>query len=314
MKRNRTAMWIAIVAAVLMVLGGGCCMMLGLAAVLGPTMESMGDAVAVVEVEGIIASGSATQFISGMALTGQVISDLEKAENDDSVGAIVLYVNSPGGTVVASAEIYEALTECSKPVVTSMGEIAASGGYYIACGTEYIMAHPASIVGSIGVISQYRNAEELFDKLGIETQVIKSGARKDHGGWHRPLTPDEVAMHQAMIDQAYADFVGVIIEGREMEEDEVLALADGSVFSGTQAVQHRLVDASGNLDDAIATAARMVGIEGEPRVVRYPHEPSFIDILGGYLSRASQPQELLLFEALLGMGSVPKLQYLYVGP
>lgn len=314
MKKKRTVLWVAIVAVVLFVLGGGSCMLVGLVAALGASVEGGGDAVALVEVEGIIASGDAADYASGMALTGQVIGDIEQALADDSIRAIVLYVNSPGGTVVASAEMYETLVECSKPIVTSMGEVAASGGYYIACGTEYIMAHPATIVGSIGVIAQYRNAEELLDKLGIQTQVIKSGARKDHGGWHRPLSPDEVAMHQVMIDQAYDDFVDVVVKGREMDEDRVRELADGSVYSGHQAVAHRLVDASGNLDDAIATAAQMGGIEGEPRIVRYPHEPSFFDVLSGYLMRASQPEELILLEELLGVGQVPKIQYLYVGP
>jgi signal peptide peptidase SppA len=171
--------------------------------------------------------------------------------------------------VVGSADIHRALQECPKPIVTSMGEVAASGGYYIACATDYIIARPGTITGSIGVISQYVNAAELLDKLGIHSQVIKSGTYKDQGSVYRELTDEEVAMMQAMVDEMYQEFVAVVADGRGMDPDQVLALADGRVFTGRQAVSLGLVDAEGNLDDAIAVAARLAGLAQVPDVIYY---------------------------------------------
>jgi len=317
MKKKQSGWWIALaIVLVLMMCSCGCLVVALLAVSYAPHMRSAGDAVAIVEVKGTIMSGEAPGGFgeTGIAYSGKVIADLKKAEDDPSVAAIVLDVDSPGGGVTASADIHRALTECYKPIVTSMGDVAASGGYYIACGTGYVMARPSTITASISVISQYTNAQELLKKLGIEIQTIKTGKYKDQGSLARPLTEEEIAMQQEMLDEAYDEFVRVIVEGREMSEKEVRAVADGRVVSGRQALELGLVDELGNLDDAIAVAAEAGGIEGEPRIVRYEQPvPSFLEILMGSLSRAQQPRELILLEELLGMGQTPKLQYLYTG-
>lgn len=317
MKKKQSGWWIALaIVLVLMMCSCGCLVVALLAVSYAPHMRSAGDAVAIVEVKGTIMSGEAPGGFgeTGIAYSGKVIADLKKAEDDPSVAAIVLDVDSPGGGVTASADIHRALTECYKPIVTSMGDVAASGGYYIACGTGYVMARPSTITASISVISQYTNAQELLKKLGIEIQTIKTGKYKDQDSLARPLTEEEIAMQQEMLDEAYDEFVRVIVEGREMSEKEVRAVADGRVVSGRQALELGLVDELGNLDDAIAVAAEAGGIEGEPRIVRYEQPvPSFLEILMGSLSRAQQPRELILLEELLGMGQTPKLQYLYTG-
>jgi len=317
MKKKQSGWWIALaIVLVLMMCSCGCLVVALLAVSYAPHMRSAGDAVAIVEVKGTIMSGEAPGGFgeTGIAYSGKVIADLKKAEDDPSVAAIVLDVDSPGGGVTASADIHRALTECYKPIVTSMGDVAASGGYYIACGTGYVMARPSTITASISVISQYTNAQELLKKLGIEIQTIKTGKYKDQGSLARPLTEEEIAMQQEMLDEAYDEFVRVIVEGREMSEKEVRAVAEGRVVSGRQALELGLVEELGNLDDAIAVAAEAGGIEGEPRIVRYEQPvPSFLEILMGSLSRAQQPRELILLEELLGMGQTPKLQYLYTG-
>ncbi len=317
MKKKQSGWWIALaIVLVLMMCSCGCLVVALLAVSYAPHMRSAGDAVAIVEVKGTIMSGEAPGGFgeTGIAYSGKVIADLKKAEDDPSVAAIVLDVDSPGGGVTASADIHRALTECYKPIVTSMGDVAASGGYYIACGPGYGMARPSTITASISVISQYTNAQELLKKLGIEIQTIKTGKYKDQGSLARPLTEEEIAMQQEMLDEAYDEFVRVIVEGREMSEKEVRAVAEGRVVSGRQALELGLVDELGNLDDAIAVAAEAGGIEGEPRIVRYEQPvPSFLEILMGSLSRAQQPRELILLEELLGMGQTPKLQYLYTG-
>jgi protease-4 len=213
-KKGRTWLIIAIVA-VLILSCGGCSLIAVLLANAGRggTVSASGQAVAVIEVTGTIEAGRAASGTGvGTAYADRVIDDLQRAIDDPAVVAIVLSVNSPGGSVVGSADIHRALQECPKPIVTSMGETAASGGYYIACATDYIIARPGTITGSIGVISQYVNAAELLDKLGIHSQVIKSGTYKDQGSVYRELTDEEVAMMQAMVDEMYQEFVAVVAE------------------------------------------------------------------------------------------------------
>ena len=155
--------------------------------------------------------------------------------------------------------------------------------------------------------------EELMEKLGVETQIIKSGPHKDQGGWHRPLSEEEVAMLQEMIDEAYRDFVAVIVEGRGLDEADVRAVADGRIVSGRQAIALGLVDAVGDLDDAIHKAAELAGIEGEPRIYRFERPPSFLDLLRGAVAALNgSPEQRLLRE--LRQESAPRLEYLYIAP
>lgn len=307
---------------VILVLGCGACFAIGTLALvawrgMGENVgRLMGGAVAVIEVKGVIVSGSGGNSLGaqGRTYAQDVIKDLDKALANPDVKAIVLEVDSPGGSVVASADIYHALQASPKPVVTSMGEVAASGGYYIACATRHIVVRRDTITGSIGVIWQFSNAERLLKALGVEFQIIKSGKHKDEGGLHRPLTAEEMAMYQAIVDEAYGDFVGVVARGRNMAEERVRALADGRIFSGRQALSLGLADSEGNLDKAIEIAAELGGIQGKPRIVRFPKPVNPLQALTGLAARVNRPPELTLLEELLGMGGVPKLQYLYVAP
>ena len=199
----------------------------------------------------------------------QIIADLEHMTEDPGIQAIVLRVDSPGGGAAASQEIYDhirGVQEQGMPLVVSMGSVAASGGYYIACTADTIFANPGTLTGSIGVVMSFTNLEELFGKLGMDFEVIKSGKFKDTGSWSRQMTDEERALLQGTIDDIHAQFVEAVAEGRGMEYDVVAALADGRIFSGRQALEAGLVDRLGSLADAVEVAARMGGIEGEPRV------------------------------------------------
>ncbi len=229
-----------------------------------------GGKVAVLPVTGLIADSDAT------------IDQLKKFAKDSSVKAIVIRINSPGGGVGPSQEIYEEVRKLrgKKPVVSSMGAVAASGGYYIACGSQKIYANPGTITGSIGVIMQFVNVKELIEKIGIKGVVVKSGALKDAGSPLRDMTPEDRQYLQGVIDNVHGQFVHAVAEGRKLDEEAVRRIADGRVFSGEQAKVLGLVDVLGNQEDAVAEAARMAKIEGEPRVVLPPKKKiSILDLL-----------------------------------
>jgi len=171
-----------------------------------------------------------------------------------------------------SQELYEEVRKLrgKKPVVASMGAVAASGGYYIACGAQKIYANPGTITGSIGVLMQFVNVQDLIEKIGVRGMVVKSGAFKDMGSPIRRMTPEERRLLQAVIDNVHGQFVEAVAAGRGLDGRRVAAMADGRIFSGEQAKELGLVDALGNLQDAVAEAGRMAKIEGEPRVVTPP--------------------------------------------
>ena len=272
------------------------------------------DAVAVVRVEGIIVSGKEADWslsTTDNAYSDSIVERLERADQDPSVKAIVLRVNSPGGGVVATDEIYSALTEIEKPLVVSMGEMAASGGYYVSCAAEEILANPATLTGSIGVISTVPNFEELLDKVGIEMLVIKSGTMKDELSPYRQPTEEEIAHWQGIIDEAYEQFLGVVVEGRDLHPDEARELADGRVYTGRQALELGLVDQLGNLPEALELAAELGGIEGKPRVIEYQRTPSLMEML---LSGLSPLPDQINIDDLLGIERRFTVQYLYVSP
>ena len=230
------------------------------------------EKVAVIEVEGIISESRET------------IERIHTLRDDASVKAVVLRIDSPGGTVGPAQEIYEELIKLQKhkPVVASMGSVAASGGYYIAAGTQKIFANPGTITGSIGVLIEVANFEELLGKIGLRSEVIKSGQFKDTLSPARTMETDERSLIQAVIDNIHSQFVDAIAKGRSMPREKVLALADGRILSGEQALEAGLVDKLGNLYDAIQAAADMAGIEGKPEVL-YPKEkkPSLLDFIIG---------------------------------
>ncbi len=231
---------------------------------LGDWEKPEGDQIGIVEVRGPIMTSETT------------LRHLKEFREDDAVKAVVVRIDSPGGGVGASQEIYQAVkrTAGQKPVVASMGGVAASGGYYIAAAAPYIMANPGTITGSIGVIMGYTNVESLLEKIGVYPVVIKSGKYKDTGSPTRELTTEERQLLQGLSDDLHDQFIQDIADGRQMDAANVRAVANGSVFSGKTALSHGLVDRLGNLNDAVAWAGEEAGLTGELQMV-YPNEEPY---------------------------------------
>ena len=177
-------------------------------------------------------------------------------------------------------KVAEEMVRGKKVVVASMGALAASGGYYIACGADKIFANPGTITGSIGVLMQFVNVKDLIEKIGVKGFVIKSGGFKDTGSPVREMSPEERKLLQSVIDNVHSQFVNAVVEGRKLPREDVLAIADGRILSGEQAKELGLVDVLGNQEDAVAEAGKMAKIEGEPRVVTPPKKKfSILDLL-----------------------------------
>lgn len=241
------------------------------------------DQVAVVDISGVIvdevSGGDPFTLDKGTAPVRDLKKVLAQLEKEDQVKAVVLRINSPGGAVVASDELYQAIKKLSdkKPVVAQLNDLAASGGYYAALGSNRIVANKATITGSIGVIAQFPEYTELFNKIGVNVRTIKSGKFKDIGASDRPLTAEETAILQSIIDEAYGQFVAAVVDGRGMPEDKAKSLADGRIYSGQQALDAGLVDEIGNFDDAIKSASKLAKIEN-PTIVEY-HDESILAML-----------------------------------
>lgn len=217
--------------------------------------------IAVIEVEGVITKSK------------PVVDKLLRLKKDTSIKAIVVRINTPGGGVGPSQEIYEELMKMrdKKKIVASMESVAASGGYYIACAAHKIFANPGTITGSIGVIIEFANIEDLLGKIGLKSVVIKSGKYKDILSPTRTMSPEEQALLQGVIDSVHKQFIDAVAKGRTLPRDKVIPIADGRIFSGEQAKEIGLVDQLGNFQDALDAAAKMCGITGEPRVL-YPEK------------------------------------------
>lgn len=267
------------------------------------------DAVAIIRIEGAITSSDDDSLPA--ATSGRVIADLEAAAEDDQVKAVLLRVDSPGGTVTGSAQIHEAIEAYEKPVVVSMVGVAASGGYYVSAPADYIFARPDTTTGSLGVVLTLYNAQELLDEVGVDVIAITSGPNKTIGSMWEELTPDQRDIFEASIDESYSEFVRVIAEGRGMTEDEVREIADGRIYTGRQALPLNLVDELGNLDDAIAKAAELGGIEGDPAIIEYERLPGFDQLLSGFAANLTQSPADQLLQAL-GDLTTPTLEYRYV--
>lgn len=235
------------------------------------------DGVGVVEINGVIVSSK------------EAIERLVAFRKNDYVKAIVLRIDSPGGTVGAAQEIYEEVrrTNKIKPVVASLGSVAASGGYYVALGAERIIANPGTLTGSMGVILKFANLEELFSKIGYKVEIVKSGKLKDIGSSSRPMTKEERELLQAVLDNTHDQFIDAIASSRALPEEKVRKLADGRVFSGEQAKTHGLIDEFGNLMDAANVAAKLAGLDEEYPHLIYPVERDFslLKILTGERSQ-----------------------------
>lgn len=249
-----------------------------------------GPAVAVIRVNGPIVSGEAPDFdftgAGAVAASGNIVKLIKQAERDPQVKAILLRVDSPGGSVIGSDEIYHALKQAGKPVVVQMGALAASGGYYVSMAADHIVAHPDTLTGSIGVISEFTNIEGLYEKLGLRSTVVKSGEFKDFGNPTSPFTEEDEKLWQAVIDETYENFVKIIADNRGMTVEEVERLADGRIYTGRQAFALKLVDELGYFDDAVAKAASLGGISGEPRVIEYRRQTPFAQLFGMSVARA----------------------------
>ncbi|MDA8106081.1 MAG: signal peptide peptidase SppA [Nitrospiraceae bacterium] len=241
--------------------------------------------------------------IEGPILDSQnAVEEIKEYGKDGSVKAILLRIDSPGGAVAPSQEIYSEVKKvaASKPVVVSMGSVAASGGYYIACPATRIVADPGTLTGSIGVIMEIPNIEGLLNKIGVKTEVIKSGKNKDIGSAFRAMKPEERKLLQGVMDNVHEQFIRAVAEGRKMKIEDVRAIADGRIFTGEQAVSEGLVNDLGTLEDSKKIAAKLGGIKGEPEVVTKEDKFSFFDIL-----RNKFPKEILdVFPSV-------KIKYLY---
>jgi protease-4 len=226
-----------------------------------------GARVAVVEVEGVIGVGAERGLDPE-----SIIRTLGEYRDDPSVCAVVLRIDSPGGVVAPTQEIFTAvrrLREAKKPVVASLGSIAASGGYYVAVSADRIFASPGTLTGSIGVVMQLANVEGLLKKVGVEYVVVKAGAYKDVGNFARAMTPEERRILQSLLDDVYDQFITAVAEGRGLEPQAVRGFAEGRIYSGRQAQGLKMVDEMGGLEDAIEAAAKMAGLPPKPKVL-YP--------------------------------------------
>jgi len=269
--------------------------------------------IAVVPVEGTIATADNTVGGIQPTTTPEGLADaLRQAGQDTSVVAVVIEVNSPGGGVTASDEMHQSILDfrenTSKPVVVSMGDTAASGGYYIATAADRIVANETTLTGSLGVIIPLNNFAEAAEKYGIRQVVIKSGKYKDMGSAFREMTPEERDILQSFVDDLYAQFVDVISEGRGIPKDRVREIADGRVYSGLQAKKLGLIDSFGGLDEASAIAGNLAGTS-DTTVVRYVQQPSFTDRLLARLA-LEKPQAEQIMDAA-GLNLEPKPYYLY---
>lgn len=264
--RRGTSGWvIALVLAVVLLPILGC----GLFAAIGALSEDgglSGEAIAVIHLEGAISGGRGGV---GAATPERIISQLRQADADDSVKAILLRIESPGGTVAASEEIAMEVARMKKPVVASIGDLGASGAYMVAAECDEIVAAPSSSVGSIGVIATIPNVKELLDKVGIDFTVIHEGKYKDAGSPYRAMTPAEKKLFEADIKQIYERFIKRVAKARKMPEGKVRELATGWVWSGVEAKELGLVDTIGNYSDGVKAAGRRGGIEGTPETVSY---------------------------------------------
>ena len=236
------------------------------------------DRVHVVDIDGVLVESRS------------ILEELKRYEDSNSVRAILLNIDSPGGGVAVSQEIYAEIKRLrqkkSKTIVAYLGSTGASGAYYIACAADKIIANPGTIVGSIGVIAEWVNYADLLEWAKLRSIVLKTGEFKDTGSPTRPLTERERTYFQALIDDMYVQFVEAVADGRKMDVQEVRALADGRVFTGRDGRQRKLVDEIGNFQDAVDLTAKLAGISGKPKLIRASRQRvTLLDVLTGDISR-----------------------------
>ena len=256
-----------------------------------------GKRIGVIEIKGPITESKKT------------LEDLSDFEEDDSIAGIVVRVDSPGGAVAPSQEIYQAVKEAktTKPLAVSMGATAASGGYYIACGSDVIFANPGTVTGSIGVITQLFNVEGLLDAARVEVNTVKTGKYKDAGSPFNEFSADEREYFAKLLEDIYDQFVGAVAESRGLDVEEVERLADGRVFTGKTAKEYKLVDKLGTFRDAVDHVEKEADIKGDAEL-KYPPKEDL-----GFLSRAVQGFSDTVSQELKSE-STPMFEYRFVRP
>ncbi|MBN2284415.1 MAG: signal peptide peptidase SppA [Deltaproteobacteria bacterium] len=256
---------------------------------------AMQEKVGVIPIEGVLRSSE------------KVIEDLDAFKEDDDIRAVVLRIDSPGGAIVPAQEIFDKILDVKKKkvVVASMGSVAASGGYYVACAADRIVANPGTITGSIGVIVQFSQVDELLGKIGLKSRVIKRGEHKDIGSPTRDMTPEEEKIIQGLVDDIYDQFIDMVTANRTISEETLRTISDSRILSGRQAVELGLVDELGTLRNAVDLASVLAGIEGEPEVV-YPEKERT-----GLLEYLLDEVVSSILRAVEGRGT--GIEYLYPG-
>ena len=300
---SKSTKWFLIILGILAIIAAG--FILLFISILGESSESTetvttgsGDKIAVIDLKGVISSSE------------DVNRQLKKYRENHSIKAILLHIDSPGGGVVASQEMYEEVRktrEGGKPVVVSMGSLAASGGYYVACGGSRLVANRGTLTGSIGVISEFLQLHDALTNLGIDVKTIKSGKLKDAGSPTRKMTEEDERYFQSLMDDVHRQFIEVVERERKMSHDAVVAVADGRVFTGEQAVTMGLVDTLGTFEDAVKIAASLGGVRGEPAIVKERKRQSWLHSLLGDMGETVKDlkQEIL---------DRPILSYRFAGP
>jgi protease-4 len=288
-KSSHRSWWVAlIVASVVLVFGAGLVLVVYTASPGDGVAVLARDRIALLPLRGVITENH------------RVLREIREYRRDNSVKGFVLWVNSPGGEVAPSQSIYRELSrvrEDGYPVVAVIGSVGASGAYYAALGADTILAMPGSLVGSIGVLMEFPNFEELLDKIGLRYEVIKSSEHKDLGSPYREATDEERALLQGVVDDVYDQFVDAIAEARGLSRDSVIEVADGRLLSGREAIEFGLIDQEGDLVDAIAMAGNMAGLGPEPRtVVREVRRVTWLDLM------TSLAQQVLSGEAAAQLG------------
>ncbi len=291
--------WFLIILGILMFVGVGGIMffyliMVGLTSDRTEVVVGSGDKIAVVELNGVILSSEET------------VRQFKKYRDNHSIKGILFRVDSPGGGVVASQEIFEEVKktrDAGKPVVVSMGALAASGGYYVSCCASKIVSNPGTLTGSIGVISQFMRYDSLLGKIGVGVNTIKSGKFKDAGNPFRQMSEEDKKYFQDLMDNVHRQFISAVEYERDLDHDSVIAFADGRVFTGEQALEMGLVDTLGTYEDAIMIVAKLAGIKGEPSIVQ---EKKLVTIFDRLLGETKITELLDLKKELLNQ---PMLQY-----
>jgi len=266
------------------------------------------------ESDGVLGSGG--EKIAVIELKEEIISSEEivrqfkKYRENKSIRAIVFRVESPGGGVAASQEIYEEVKktrDAGRPIVVSMGSVAASGGYYVSCAATRIVANPGTLTGSIGVISHFLNFEPLMKKIGVEETTMKTGKFKDIGSPFRKTTEEDKRYFHMVLSDVYDQFVDAIVEERGLEREQVLKYADGRVFTGRQAMEYGFVDTLGTMEDAVSIAAELGGVHGKPNIVKEKKRKAFFErLIGDAAAEATKIGQDFLQQ--------PVLQYRFIFP